>query len=154
MLSAMIIIPYMSGCQNYGPFLGTLNIRCRTIIGIQNRTINLTTTHIPVGNPRPRPTECLRLLGPTRVAIMAVPHIPVSNPQNPQVAGQSSLFRGLSKIYLYVASDAMVVSILFSIPRCHTAYGLGLRKRNQTVDVLSWVGTRFLGFGFWVRVLL
>ena len=32
----------MGGCQNYGPFLGTLNIRGRTIIG----TIILTTTHI------------------------------------------------------------------------------------------------------------
>ena len=25
----------MAGCQNYGPFLGTLNIRGRTIIGTQ-----------------------------------------------------------------------------------------------------------------------
>ena len=32
----------MGGCQNYDPFLGTLNIRCRTTIG----TIILTTTHI------------------------------------------------------------------------------------------------------------
>ena len=29
------------------PFLGTLNIRCRIIIGIQKGTIILTTTHIP-----------------------------------------------------------------------------------------------------------
>ena len=36
----------MGGCQNYGPFLGTLNIRCRIIVGIQKRTILLTTTHI------------------------------------------------------------------------------------------------------------
>ena len=28
---------YVGGCQNYGPFLGTLNIRCRTIIGTQKR---------------------------------------------------------------------------------------------------------------------
>ena len=28
------------------PFLGTLNIRCRTIIGIQKGTIILTTTHM------------------------------------------------------------------------------------------------------------
>ena len=35
----------MGGCQNYGPFLGTLNIRCRTIIGTQKGTIILTTTH-------------------------------------------------------------------------------------------------------------
>ena len=36
----------MGGCQNYGPFLGTLNHRCRTITGIQKGTIILTTTHI------------------------------------------------------------------------------------------------------------
>ena len=36
----------MGGCQNYGPFLGTLNIRCRIILGIQKGTIILTTTHI------------------------------------------------------------------------------------------------------------
>ena len=39
-------IPDMGGCRNYGPFLGTLNIRGRTIIGIQEGTIILTTTHI------------------------------------------------------------------------------------------------------------
>ena len=37
---------YLGGCQNYGPFLGTLNIRCRIIIGTQKGTIILTTTHI------------------------------------------------------------------------------------------------------------
>ena len=36
----------MGGCQNYGPFLGTLNIRFRTIIGIQKGTMILTTTHM------------------------------------------------------------------------------------------------------------
>ena len=36
----------MGGCQNYAPFLGTLNIRCRMIIRIHKRTIILTTTHI------------------------------------------------------------------------------------------------------------
>ena len=36
----------MGGCQNYGPFLGTLNIRCRIIIGTQKGTIILTTTHM------------------------------------------------------------------------------------------------------------
>ena len=34
----------MGGCQNYGPFLGTLNIRGRIIIGTQKGTIILTTT--------------------------------------------------------------------------------------------------------------
>ena len=38
----------MGGCQNYGPFLGTLNIRCRIIIGTQKGTIILTTTHIRI----------------------------------------------------------------------------------------------------------
>ena len=37
---------YMGGCQNYGPFSGTLNIRCRIRIGIQKGTLILTTTHI------------------------------------------------------------------------------------------------------------
>ena len=41
------IIGCMGGYQNYGPFLGTLNIRCRTIIGIQKGTIILTTTLFP-----------------------------------------------------------------------------------------------------------
>ena len=36
----------MGGCQNYGPFLGTLNIRCHIITGTQKGTIILTTTHI------------------------------------------------------------------------------------------------------------
>ena len=37
---------HVGGCQNDGPFLGTLNIRCRTTIGIQKGTIILTTTHV------------------------------------------------------------------------------------------------------------
>ena len=37
---------YVGVCQNYGPFLGTLNIRCRIIIGIPKGTTILTTTHI------------------------------------------------------------------------------------------------------------
>ena len=45
------IMGSMGGCQNYGPFLGTLNIRCRTIIGTQKGTMILTTTHIQ--NPKP-----------------------------------------------------------------------------------------------------
>ena len=49
-------LPFVSGCQNYGPFLGTLNIRCRTIIGIQKWTIILTTTR--VGFPCMKPIGC------------------------------------------------------------------------------------------------
>ena len=37
---------HMGGCQNYGPFLGTLNVRCRIIIGTQKGTIILITTYI------------------------------------------------------------------------------------------------------------
>ena len=37
---------YMGSCQNYGPFLGTLNIRCHIILGTQKGTIILTTTHM------------------------------------------------------------------------------------------------------------
>ena len=37
---------YMGSCQNYGPFLGTLNIRCRIIIRTQKGSLILTTTHM------------------------------------------------------------------------------------------------------------
>ena len=47
---------YMGGCQNYGPFLGTLNIRGRIIIGNQKGTIILMTTnmgfHVSLGEYR------------------------------------------------------------------------------------------------------
>ena len=36
----------VGGCQNYGPFLGTLNNRCRIIIGTQKGTIILTITQV------------------------------------------------------------------------------------------------------------
>ena len=36
----------LGGCQNYGPFLGTLNIRDRIITGIQKETTILTTTQL------------------------------------------------------------------------------------------------------------
>ena len=45
-LESQTATTHMGGCQNYGPFLGALNIRCRIIIGIQKGTIILTTTHI------------------------------------------------------------------------------------------------------------
>ena len=38
----------MGGCQNYGSFLGTLNIRCRIIVRTQKGTLILTTTHMIV----------------------------------------------------------------------------------------------------------
>ena len=31
---------HMGGCQNHGPFLGTLNVRCRSMIGIPKRGHN------------------------------------------------------------------------------------------------------------------
>ena len=39
---------YMGSFKNYGPFLATLNIRCRIIIRTQKGTIILTTTHIVI----------------------------------------------------------------------------------------------------------
>ena len=40
------LLGHMGGCHNYGPFLGTLNIRCRIIKGTQKGTIILTSTHM------------------------------------------------------------------------------------------------------------
>ena len=37
---------HVGSCQNYGPFLGTLNNRCRIIIRTQKGTLILTTTHV------------------------------------------------------------------------------------------------------------
>ena len=48
---------HMGGCQNDGPFLGTLNNRCRIITGTQKGTIILTITHTP-------PTLCSDYCGP------------------------------------------------------------------------------------------
>ena len=44
----------MGGCQNYGRFLGALNIGSQIAIGIQRGTIILTTTHIRffISSPR------------------------------------------------------------------------------------------------------
>ena len=45
-IKAAPALKHMGGCQNNGPFLGTLSIRCCIIIGTQKGTIILTTTHI------------------------------------------------------------------------------------------------------------
>ena len=37
---------HLDGCQNFGPSLGTLKIRCCIIVGIQKGAIILTTTHL------------------------------------------------------------------------------------------------------------
>ena len=44
-----VLEKYMSGCQNYGPFLGALNIRCRIVIGTSKGTKILTATHMTIG---------------------------------------------------------------------------------------------------------
>ena len=50
MVDHFSIEKHMGGCQNYDPFLGTLNIRCRVVIGTPKKTIILTTTHIVAGD--------------------------------------------------------------------------------------------------------
>ena len=44
LMGMMGMMGMMGSCQNYGPFLGTLNIRGRIIIGTQKGTIILTTS--------------------------------------------------------------------------------------------------------------
>ena len=36
-LGGRLFCGYVGSCQNHGPFLGTLNIRCRIIIGTRKR---------------------------------------------------------------------------------------------------------------------
>ena len=57
----------MGGCHNHAPFLGTLNIRCRIIIGIQKRTIILTAIHIGLYNIRDCWWSLTRCTGVMRV---------------------------------------------------------------------------------------
>ena len=64
--AADVAIWDMGGCQNCGPFLGTLNIRCRIITGIQKRTITLTATHMLAAlslNPQPSLDICSLSVG-------------------------------------------------------------------------------------------
>ena len=49
----------MGSCQNYGPFLGTLNNRCRTILGTQQGTTILTSRSKGPGFRRQGFTEAL-----------------------------------------------------------------------------------------------
>ena len=37
-IALRVLGEYMGGCQNFGPFLGTIDIRCRIIRGIQKKT--------------------------------------------------------------------------------------------------------------------
>ena len=50
--------------KNYGPFLGTLNNRCRTILRTPKRTMILTTTHVDkvykAKALNPKPLESLK----------------------------------------------------------------------------------------------
>ena len=76
-----VLLTYMGGCQNYGPFWGTLNIRCRIIIGTQKGTMILTIPHMVVrhkGGPRYKPHNATVLIigTPKPVPLMlGNPHI-------------------------------------------------------------------------------
>ena len=45
----------MGDLQNYGPFLGPLNTRCRIILRTQKGTIILAATHIELDRDGPSP---------------------------------------------------------------------------------------------------
>ena len=61
----------MGGCYNYGPVLGTLNIRGRIIIGTQKGTIILTTGHILSLHTQSSSGECCLVLPPdVRVTLL------------------------------------------------------------------------------------
>ena len=45
----VVVSVHVGGCQNCGPFFGTLHIGCRIIIRTQKSTIILTTTHVIYG---------------------------------------------------------------------------------------------------------
>ena len=61
----------MGSCQNYGPFLRTLNNRCRTIIGTHKGTIILTTTHMHPDPVRAETKAVAEMPGNELQALMA-----------------------------------------------------------------------------------
>ena len=71
-LSPITALAYMGSCQNYGPFLGTVNIRCRNIIRTQKRPIILRTTHILSSNFAPRISSSSRS---TRCSLSTLPRL-------------------------------------------------------------------------------
>ena len=72
----------MGGCQNYGPFLGTLNIRCRIIIGAHKGTIILQPpifllgTAIKAALVWGNMDQALQALGPAKPSFVHDMHLP------------------------------------------------------------------------------
>ena len=53
----------MRGCQHYGLFVGTLNIRCRIILMTQKGTVILTTIRITPQGPTWCENRCFAFAG-------------------------------------------------------------------------------------------
>ena len=105
------LIKYMGQCQNYGPFLGTLNIRCRIIIGIPKGTIILTTTHIHVSHVPGEDQKDVADPVPTSAEAHAPSRGPVRpKPYNFWVAVKelnSSFHSGYVHIYIYIVINVV-----------------------------------------------
>ena len=65
-------VQHMGGCQNYGPFMGTLNIRCRIILSTPKRDPILENypyvRHDQSHTAQQRPLALSHLFPPTQVA--------------------------------------------------------------------------------------
>ena len=88
--------------KNYGPFLGTLNIRCRIIVGTQKGTIILTTTYVA------SEFVAAKVTGQKRDVMKR--HLPAPlSPQNcaPHSINKSLYCRGLNN-YLYYFEGLLI----------------------------------------------
>ena len=85
----------MGGGQNYGPFLGTLNIRGHIIIGIQKGTIIWTTTYISTADMLAVPSSGLN--SQPRCRWLEEP-TPLYHPPTPQ----RLLFDGKDLIHIHI----------------------------------------------------
>ena len=87
--------PYMGGCQNYGPFLGPLNTRCRIICRTLKGTIILTTTHLDtvVFEPEPLNGPYMDPLGNQDILLQGLykPFPLILNPPNPRICNKGEV---------------------------------------------------------------
>ena len=86
---------YISSCQNDGPFLGTLNNRCRVTIRTQKGTIILTTTHMfRVVNLGARASRVVGALGsgPARADSLKPGELASNRAGPPSVRGRRPIF--------------------------------------------------------------
>ncbi len=132
MLFSVCTYTYMGGCQNYGPFLGTLNIRCRIMIGIQEGTTILTTAHICMCVDRGRKYEYMTLICPymyTSMHTYMCGHEDVR--EYSHVCMHVQTWYKVFRLYYVFPSDRSEVRVPWF--QCSAIWWMGFKKRDWTL---------------------